>query len=251
MRAHEIMSRHVITIEAEASASEAIETMLSHQIRGLPVVGPGGKLLGMLSEGDFIHRVELGTEKKRNRWLSVLMGADQVALDFTRQHGRKVGEIMSPNPTTIVEETTLEQIVRLMDSCKASRFPVMRGDEIVGMVTRSDFLIALANRSLDAIGYSENDDQIRKSVIGALSHTSWRPCGLNVTVHEGLVTLRGTVRSDIARKATIIAAENIPGVKRVEDRLSKIDHPPPEDEYGGGDFVSLQSEPSTVDDEPL
>jgi predicted transcriptional regulator len=174
-----------------------------------------------------------------------------VALDFARQHGRKVSEIMSPNPITIDENTPLEQIARLMESRNVMRFPVMRGDEIIGMVTRRDFLAAIANLSLDAVGYSDTDDQIRKSVIAAMSHASWRPCGLTVSVYDGIVTLRGTIKSDNAHKAVIVAAENIAGVKRVEDQLSKVTHPPPEEDYGGGDIVALQEEPSTADDEPL
>jgi CBS domain-containing protein len=251
LRAHEIMSRHVVTIGEDGSAIDAIKTMLSHHIGGLPVVDRAGKLTGMLSEGDFIRRVELGTDKRRRRWLSALAGADQTALDFARQHGRKVNQIMSPKPITIDEDTTLEQIVRLMESRDVNRFPVMRGDEIVGMVTRSDFLSALASLSLTAVGYSESDKQIRQSTLAALSRVPWRPSGLNVTVLEGVVSLRGTIRSDNARKAAIVAAENIPGVRRVEDRLSKMTDPLPEEDYGGGDFVSLQSEPSTADDEPL
>lgn len=250
MRAHEIMSRHVITIGADASVSDAVRTMLSHHIGGLPVVDPAGKLAGIISEGDFIRRAELGTEKRRNRWLAVLVGAEQAAIDFARQHGRKVGRIMSPNPITIGEDTSLEQIVRLMESHNVKRFPVMRGEEIVGMVTRTDFLTALANVSLVA-GYSEGDDQIRRSVIVAISHAPWRPCGLNVRVRDGVVTLRGTVKSDNARRAVLVAAENVEGVKRLEDELCKVTHPAPEEDYGGGDFVSLQEEPSTADDQPF
>ncbi len=251
MRAHEIMSRHVVTIGADAPVIDAIKTMLAHRISGLPVVDSGGKLVGILSEGDFVRRVEVGTEKKRGRWLSLLAGANRAALDFARQHGRKVSEIMSPNPITIDENTPLEQIARLMESRNIMRFPVMRGDEIIGMVTRRDFLTAIADLSLDAVGYSDTDDQIRKSVIAVMSRASWRPCGLNVSVHDGTVTLQGTIKSDNARKAAIIAAENIAGVKRIEDQLSKVTHPPPEEDYGGGDIVSLQEEPSTADDEPL
>lgn len=251
MRVHEIMSRHVVTIGADASVSDAIKTMLSHHISGLPVVDSGGKLVGILSEGDFIRRVEVGTEKRRDRWLGLLTGAEQVALDFARQHGRKVSQIMSPNPITIGEDTLLEQVVRLMEARNVKRFPVMRGEKIVGMVTRADFLAAIANLSLDAGGYSDSDNQIRGAVVAALSHASWRPCALNVSVHEGVVVLRGTVKSDNARKAALVAAENVRGVNRVEDQLSKAAHPPPEEDYGGGDFVSLQEEPSTADDEPL
>lgn len=251
MRAHEIMSRHVITIGADASVHDAIKTMLSHHVRGLPVVDPAGKLIGIISEGDFVRRAELGTEIRRSRWLSLLAGSEQIAIDFTHQHGRKVSQIMSPSPITIGEDTPLEQIVRLMESRNVHRFPVMRDDEIVGMVTRRDFLTAIANLSLGAAEYSDSDDQIRRSAIAALSSASWRPCGLNVIVHDGVVTVRGMIRSDNAHKAALVAVENIHGVKRVEDQLSRITYPPPEEDYGGGDFVSLQSEPSTADDEPL
>ena len=130
MLAHEIMSRHVITVDAEASVSEAIKTMLSHRVSVLPVVNPDGKLVGILSEGDFVRRAEIGTEKRRGRWLTLLAGADQAALDFARQHGRKVSEIMTPSPITISENTPLEQVVRLMESRNLMRFPVMRGETL-------------------------------------------------------------------------------------------------------------------------
>ena len=251
MRAHEIMSRHVVTISADAPAMEAIKTMLSHHISGLPVVDSGGKLVGILSEADFIRRAEVGTEKRRGRWLSLLAGSDRVALDFARQHGRTVGEIMTPDPITIDEDMPVEQIVRLMETRNVKRFPVMRGDEIAGMVTRSDFLTAIANLSLDDQASSGTDDDIRAQVVAALSQAAWRPCALNVSIHDGVVTLKGTVKNDNARKAAIIAAENISSVKRVEDQLSRLTRPPPEEDYGGGDIVSLQEEPSTADDEPL
>src|ERR1700751_5632780 len=133
------MSRHVITIGSDASVYDAIKTMLAHRIGGLPVVDFVGKLAGIISESDFIRRAELGTEKRRSRWLSLLAGPDQVAIDFSRQHGRKVSQIMSPSPVTIGEDTPLEQIVRLMESHNVHRFPVLRGDEIVGIITRGDF----------------------------------------------------------------------------------------------------------------
>jgi CBS domain-containing protein len=251
MRADEIMSRHVIAISADASVMDAIKMMLSHHVSGLPVVGPGGKLIGILSEGDFIRRAEIGTEKRRGRWLSLLVGPDRAAIDFSRQHGRRVDQIMTPNPVTIREDTSVEEIVRLIERHKVRRFPVMKGDEIVGMVTQTDFLTAIASLSIGRHDVSGGDEEIRASVVAALSLAAWRPCALNVSVHDGVVTVKGTVKSDNAHKAAIVAAESVPGVKRIDDQLLKIMPPPPEEDYGGGDFVSLQEEPSTADDEPL
>ncbi|WP_246799390.1 CBS domain-containing protein [Bradyrhizobium sp. CCBAU 51753] len=251
VRVREIMSRNVITIDADASVIDAIRTMLSHHISGLPVIDQDGALIGILSEGDFIRRVEVGTEKRRGRWLAMLAGTNRVALDFARQHGRKVRQIMSPKPIAVEEDTPLEQVVQLMESHGVTRFPVMRDNELVGMVTRTDFMTAVAALRLDLPITSGNDDQIRASVLAALAHAPWRPAALQLSVRDGIVNLRGSVRSDNAHKAVIVAVENVAGVKRVDDQLVKVIHPPPEEDYGGGDFVSLQEETPTEDDQPL
>jgi len=62
--------------------------------------------------------------------------------------------------------------------------------------------------------------------------------------------LRGIVKSDDVRKAVIVASENLLGLGKIEAQLTKVTHLPPEEDYGGGDFVSPQEEPSTVDEPP-
>jgi 2-polyprenyl-3-methyl-5-hydroxy-6-metoxy-1,4-benzoquinol methylase len=85
-----------------------------------------------------------------------------------------------------------------------------------------------------------------------MEHAAWRPCRLKVVARDGIVSLSGIVRNKNARQAAIVAAENVPGVTKVVDNLSDAsDYPPPEEDFGGGDFVSLQEQPSTVDDQPL
>ncbi len=251
MLARQIMSHQVITVGVDVPVADAIRMMLAHHVSGLPVVDAAGKLVGIVSEGDFIRRAEIGTERKRGRWLTFLAGTDRVAVDFARAHGHKVSQIMTADPVTIGEDTPLQRIVEIMEAHNVKRLPVMRGDEIVGMVTRSDFLPAVANLARRVQDASADDDQIRSAVIAAMTHEPWRPCALNVTVHDGVVSLRGVVKSDKAREAALVAAEDVPGVKQVEDHLYKVASPPPEEDYGGGDFVSLQEEPSTADDQPL
>jgi CBS domain-containing protein len=249
IRARDLMSRHVVAVGADVSINDAIKIMLTQHISGLPVLDPQGKLVGIVSEGDFLRRAEVGTDKKRGRWLSLLAGPNQVALDFARQHGRRIGEIMSPAPVTIDENTTLEQIVRLMESLNMKRFPVMRGDEIVGMVTRADFMRAVLRFSTGTRVRAGTDDQIRSSVLSALSRAPWRPSALDVTVQDAVVTLQGNVNNDNERKAAVVAAENVAGVRRVDDQL--ITYPLPEEDLGGGDIVSLEKEAPTEDDVPL
>src|SRR5512141_2832270 len=114
MRAQQIMTQHVITIGADAPIAEAADTMLRHHVSGLPVVDADGELIGTISEGDFIRRAEIGTQRKRGRWLSFLVGTDRVAADFVHAHGRKVGQIMTTDPLTNTEDTPLDEIVEIM-----------------------------------------------------------------------------------------------------------------------------------------
>ena len=252
MRARQVMTQHVITAGADTTIVEAANTMLRHHISGLPVVDAEAKLIGIISEGDFIRRAETSTERKRGRWLKFLVGTGQIAADFVHAHGRKVGEIMTPKPLTITEDMPLEQIVQMMESKGIKRLPVVRGDRLVGIVTRSDLLAAVAELARNVPNRSADDDQIRSAVSAEIEQVAWRPCKLKVSVRDGIVSLSGVVENKNARKAAIVAAENVPGVKQVIDHLCDArPPPPPEEDLGGGDFVSLQEQPSTTDDEPL
>src|SRR5260370_27876545 len=115
MRAPQIMTRPVITVTPETTIIEAANTMLQKHISGWPVVDAAGKLVGIVSEGDFIRRSEIGTQRKRGRFLRFILGPGATAADFVREHGHKVGEIMTPEPLVITEDTALEQIVALME----------------------------------------------------------------------------------------------------------------------------------------
>lgn len=252
MRAHQIMSRHVVTIRPEAPIVDAIKAMLAHHISGLPVVDGAGNLVGILCESDFLRRTEIGTEHARSRLITMLLGTSRVAGEFVKEHGRTVEEVMTRGPVWTTEQAPLAEIADLMERRHFNHVPVMRDGRVVGIITRSDFLSAVAGPLTGASGYSEDDNRVRRSVIAALAGIPWQPVCLNVSVKDGTVTLRGVIKGDNAHRAVIVTCENIPGVRGVDDRLYlQSDQPDPEDDYGGGDFVSLQMEPSTLDDEPL
>src|SRR5258707_11850021 len=144
MRAHQIMSRPVITIAPETTIVEAANTMLQRHVSGLPVVDAAGKLVGVVSEADFIRRGEIGTQRKRGRWLKFILGPGKSATDFVHEHGSKVAEVMTKEPLTISEDATLEEIVELMEKNNVKRLPVTRGDQIVGIASRANLLQAVA-----------------------------------------------------------------------------------------------------------
>jgi CBS domain-containing protein len=223
MRAHQIMTRSVITVTPETTVVEAANTMLQQHISGLPVVDTSGKLVGIVSEGDFIRRNEIGTERKRGRWLKFILGPGKAATDFVHEHGRKVAEVMSPEPLTVTEDAPLEEIVELMEKKDIKRLPVMRGDKIVGIVSRANLLQAVASLARQVPDPTADDDHIRNRVIDAIEKNDWCPFGLSVIVRDGIVHLSGVITEEYSRQAAIVAAENVTGVKKVHDHLCWVD----------------------------
>jgi CBS domain-containing protein len=223
MRAHQIMTRPVISITPETTIVDAANTMLQKHISGLPVVDASGKLVGIVSEGDFIRRSEIGTQRRRGKFLKFILGPGKAATDFVHEHGRKVAEIMTPEPLTITEDTELAEIVELMEKNNVKRLPVVRGDEIVGIVSRSNLLQAVASLARDVPDPTADDDHIRNRIIDALEKYDWCPFGLSVIVRDGIVHLSGVITEERSRKAAVVAAENVTGVVRVHDHLCWVD----------------------------
>jgi CBS domain-containing protein len=223
MRAHQIMTRPVITVTPETTVVDAANTMLQKHVSGLPVVDAAGKLVGIVSEGDFIRRSEIGTQRKRGRFLKFILGPGKAATDFVHEHGHRVGEIMTPEPLTITEDTALEKIVELMERNNVKRLPVMRGDKVVGIVSRANLLQAVASLAREIPDPTADDDHIRNRVIDVIERNDWCPFGLSVIVRDGIVHLSGVITEERSRQAAVVAAENVTGVVKVHDHLCWVD----------------------------
>ncbi|MGY8666436.1 CBS domain-containing protein [Bradyrhizobium sp. UFLA05-109] len=223
MRAHQIMTRSVISVTPDTTIVEAANIMLKRHVSGLPVVDENGKLVGVVSEGDFIRRSEIGTQRKRGRWLKFILGPGKSASDFVQEHGRKVSEVMTTSPVTITEDTALAEIVDIMEQNNIKRLPVVRGDKVVGLVSRANLLQAVASLARQVPDPTADDDHIRSRIIDTMEKNDWCPFGLNVIVRDGIVHLSGVITDESARRAAIVAAENIDGVKKVHDHLCWVD----------------------------
>lgn len=220
MKAKDVMTHRVISIEANASILQAIRLMLQNKISGLPVVDGGGNLVGIVTEGDFLRRSETATERKRPRWLQFLLGSGQLADEYVSSHGRKIDEVMTRDPHTIVEDTSLEEIVHLMERHRVKRLPVVRGRQLIGIVSRANLLHALASLARDVTPVATGDEEIRTRILKELDKQKWAPVALiNVVVRNGVVELCGSITDERQRAALKVMAENIPGVKRVRDHL--------------------------------
>jgi len=223
MRAHQIMTRDVITVTPHTTIEEAAKIMLETHISGLPVMDDAGKLVGIVSESDFLRRSEIGTGRKRPAWLRFFLGPGKAASEFVHERGRKVEDVMTQDPITVGEETPLEDLVRLMEKNDIKRLPVMSGRTLKGIVTRSNLLQAVASMAHEIPDPTADDDHIRNRITRAVNGTDWRPIGFEVTVRNGIAHLHGIITTDEARQATIVAAENTAGVKKVHDHLCFVD----------------------------
>jgi CBS domain-containing protein len=223
MRAHQIMTKDCITVTPHTTIEEAAKIMLETHISGLPVLDEAGALVGIVSESDFLRRSEIGTGRKRPAWLQFLLGSGKIATDFVRERGRRVEDVMTPDPITVDEETPLEELVRLMEKNDIKRLPVMSGKILKGIVTRSNLLQAVASMAREIPDPTADDDHIRDRILRTVNKTDWRPIGFEVTVCKGVVHLHGIITTDQARQATIVAAENTAGVKEVHDHLCFVD----------------------------
>ena len=223
MRAHQIMTRSVITVTPDDTILAAAKLMLERHVSGLPVVDTAGKLVGIVSEGDFIRRSEIGTQKKRGRWLKFLLGAGEAATEYVHEHGKKISEVMTRDPITIMEDTPLDEIVTSMETNGVKRLPVMNGTKLVGIVSRANLLQAVAGLARDIPDPTADDDHIRSRVMAAVDKNDWSPFGLNVIVRDGIVHLSGVITEERSRQASIVAAENVAGVRKVHDHLCWVD----------------------------
>jgi CBS domain-containing protein len=217
------MTRKVISVGTATSIVEAANVMLENHVSGLPVIDEAGRLVGIVSQGDFIRRAEIGTQRKRGRWLKFLLGPGKAASDFVHERGRKVEEIMTPEPLTVTEDATLEDIVELMERYNVKRLPVVRGDKLVGIVTRSNLLQAVAELARDVPDPTADDDHIRNHIIASIEKNDWAPYGLSVIARNGNVHLSGVITNEQSRQAAIVAAENVSGVKKVHDHLCWVE----------------------------
>src|SRR5215469_2906218 len=224
MKAADVMVRDVVTVHSETDVADAVKLMVARDISALPVVDQGDNLVGIISEADLLHRSEIGTEKQRSWIVESLTAASTLAHDFARAHGKKVGEVMTTGVVTATEQDSLGDIATLFERHRIKRVPIVRDGRVIGIVSRSNLIQALAT----AVGASEASDdtdrRIRDELIQRLEKEhDWTDFGArNVTVHNGVVHLWGLITSGDERRALTALAEAVPGVARVQDEMFAI-----------------------------
>ena len=224
MNASDVMTPGVVSVPPDAAIVTAAEIMLRKRISGVPVINERGELVGMVTEGDFLRREETGTARRRSRWIEFVMGPGRLADEYVRLSGRKVSDVMSRKVQTVAPDAPLEDVVHLMERHNIKRVPVVHDGKVVGIVTRANLLHAVASFAREIAPLSAEDTAIRNRLLAALKDQPWTPVtAIDVTVRNGVVQLAGIITDERQRQALRVAAENIPGVKDVEDNVAWVE----------------------------
>jgi CBS domain-containing protein len=236
MRAMDVMTTGVITVDPDTSVQAVAKLLSERGISGVPVVDAAGRLVGIVSEGDLLHRVETRTERRPERltgrrrswWLDTIGSTQELARDYVKSHGRTAGAVMTRDVISVTDMTELADVAMLLETKRIKRVPVLRDGKLVGIVSRANLVRALAVTKSDPPLEADSDDRaIRNKLLAELMEQEWfkvkewfKIWAADIIVRDRVVHFWFSAdHSEDERRASRIAAENIPGVRRVEEHI--------------------------------
>jgi CBS domain-containing protein len=220
MNASDVMAQSVLTIRPEDDVCDAVKLLVDHDISALPVIDEAHHVVGILSEADLLHRDEFGTKKMRPWWLEAITPISVLAMDYAKSHGRKVADLMSEKVISASESTPISELATLFERHRIKRLPIVRDGKLVGVVSRSKLIQALASEPAAAQHDERVDRSIKLDILDRLRGQSWTGFGeRNIVVANGVVHIWGLVASPQERKALHVLVESVPGVQSIVDEM--------------------------------
>lgn len=224
MKVADFMRIDVVTVHPNMNVSDVASQMVRSHVSGMPVVDDDDNVIGVVTEGDLLRRVEAGTDRHRPRWLQIVMGPARLADEYVKSHALKVKDVMTNDVASVGPHDTLDSAVDLLERRGIKRVPVVSDGKLIGILSRADVLAAYVYKVRSTSSSGATDGEIRKSVLEAFEKEKWlRGDRLAVVVRDGEVELTGAVMSENERKALTVMASTIKGVRGVSDKLTYID----------------------------
>lgn len=215
----DVMTREVTTISPDTTVQKIATLLYTRRISGVPVVDSENRVVGMVSEGDLmVHAGAVGeAPRQRSWWLGLFGDTSKSAENYAKTHARTAADIMSTKVIGVTEDQALADVAKLLEKNRIKRVPVLRDGRLVGIVSRANLLQALAV-SAPAVPISADDRAIDKAIADEMAGKPWGTY-VNVIVQDGVVHLWGFIDEESERKAITLAAQNVPGVRGIEDQL--------------------------------
>lgn len=220
MLVKDIMRTRVVSVSPGTELSEVVAMMLRENLSVIPVTDQGA-LVGLVREADLMHRHEIGTQRdpaSRPWWLRLVAG-EQCPATYVESRAVKVADIMNTQVPSVSEDTSIPEVVDLLDARNLRRVPVVRAGTVVGSIGRSDLVLALATAASAPDPEPPMDDEaIHRALRAELeSQPWWNPTQSHFTVIDGVVHFRGLVESEDEVKAARVAAQRLSGVQGIVD----------------------------------
>ena len=221
MKAQDIMTRDVTTVSPDTSVRDIAALMMEKHISGVPVLTNNGKIIGMVSQSDLLHRAELGTERKHKWWFRTFADSNALAREYAKAHGLKAHDIMSRYVVSVRDDAELRDVADILDSHRIKRVPVVQEGRLVGIITRGDLVRALSQVQISKAAKKIDNAALHKTLHDRIRTQPWiNDSYINLTVNDGVVELWGFVVSTDQQAALRTLVEETEGVSRVEDKLS-------------------------------
>lgn len=218
MKAQDVMVRGIISVGPDIPVRIAAHAMVCNRISALPVIDIYAKLVGIVSEGDLIRRVETDTERHRAWFQETLVPSDTSAREYVKSHATRVRDVMTREVITASPETPLREIANLMEKHCIKRVPIVQDGLVVGIVSRANLLQVLASAS-DYTDWAESDRVLHQRFIDKIKDQPWASRPFNVIINDRRADLCGFVFSMDEKTAVRVAAETTPGIEAVSDHL--------------------------------
>jgi len=223
MRARDVMTSPVVSVGPETTVKEIAKLLIERRVSGVPVLDQGERVVGIVSEGDLIRRVEGTDERHRSWWLRLFSDATTDATEYVKTHGRRAADVMTRDVVTVGEDMPLHEIAALLEARRIKRVPVVRDGRVVGIVSRANLLHGLAAGPADTPAPTADDEAIRARILTRIrEEVRGMTQFVNVVVNQGVVDLWGTTDSPDVVQAVRVAAENTPGVREVRNHIGLL-----------------------------
>lgn len=222
MQVKDIMQTNVATIGPNDTVSTAAKIMAARRVSGLPVTDGAGAVVGIVTEGDFLRRTELGRSLSRSWWLD-LISAGATAGDVVQSHAKFVKDAMSKDVHVIAPDASLASAAKALESGGVKRLPVVADGHLVGVVSRADLVRAFASLAPTTPEAAPSDPELRQAVLQAIANEpGLSSVQVTVLARNGEIELWGLADSQIEIDAARVIAEQTPGVKSVKAQITRF-----------------------------
>ncbi len=225
MKVLDCMTKDVVTVRPDTAVHDIAELMVKKRISGVPVVSEAGALVGIVGQGDLLHRAEVGTERRSKWWLRMLADSNDLAREYNKAHGLTANDIMTRDVISIGADEELSKAADLMAQRRLKRLPVVENGKLIGIITRTDLVRILSEHRPAATRQTVDDAIIAKVINDRIGKLGWLNSSyMNVAVDNGVARIAGLIESAEQRRALHVLIKETEGVKGIED-LSKIGVP--------------------------